>query len=367
MKRREFIKKSVTGAAAATVLTGCNKQESSGPAVITRKKVMWRLASSYPASLETIFGAAKDMAARVAELTDGDFTIRVFSAGEIVPGLQVLDGVQQGAADMGHSASYYYIGKNQAFAFDTCVPFGLTGRQQMAWLYQGGGLDLMNELFADFNVMTFPGGNTGVQMGGWFRREIGSLADLKGLKMRIPGLGGKVMSDLGVTVQVLPGGEIFPALDRGAIDAAEWVGPYDDEKLGLHEAAKYYYYPGWWEPGPNLSYYINRDRFAQLPSSFQAALKTAMAESGLGMLNKYDVLNPPALARIQEKGIELRRFSNDIMKAAEERTVARFEELAAGDAAYRKVYDAWKTFRIDSYRWFGTSEMAFSEYAFPSA
>ena len=243
MERRDFIRKASGTAVGAAFVGGCSGQSSGGTAS-ARPRIRWRLASSFPRSLDTIFGASEVMANRVEELTGGQFSIRVYPAGEIVPGLQVLDGVQQNNVDMGHSAGYYYIGKNPALVFDTAVPFGLTARQQVAWM-KAGGLDLMREVYADFNIINFPGGNTGTQMGGWFRNPVNSLEELKGLKMRIPGLGGKVMSRLGVTVQVLAGGDIYPALERGAIDATEWVGPYDDQKLGFHKVAKNYYYPGW--------------------------------------------------------------------------------------------------------------------------
>jgi len=243
LKRRNFIRKASLGVATGGILSACGSktESSSGPAVHTNQRVMWRLASSFPKSLDTIYGAADVLSKTVEALTDGMFKIRPYQSGELVPGLQVLDAVQRGTVQAGHSASYYFIGKNPALAFDTCVPFGLTVRQQNAWLYHGGGLELLRELFADFNVLNFPGGNTGVQMGGWFKHEIDSVRDLSGLKIRIPGLGGRVMDRLGATVQVLAAGEIYQALELGTIDAAEWAGPYDDEKLGFNKVADYYY------------------------------------------------------------------------------------------------------------------------------
>ncbi len=244
MKRRDFLKKAGIGVAASAAF---------GPAFAqAAPTVRWRLASSFPKSLDTIYGAAEVLAERVSALTGGRFQIRPYQAGEIVPGLQVMDAVQQGTVEAGHTASYYYVGKAAVLALDTAVPFGLTARQQNAWMYQGGGIELFRPIFADFGIIQFPGGNTGVQMGGWFRKEIKGLSDLKGLKMRIPGPGGQVMSRLGVVPQVLAGGDIYPALERGVVDAAEWVGPYDDEKLGFYKVAKYYYYPGWHEPAHAL-------------------------------------------------------------------------------------------------------------------
>lgn len=364
MERRNFLKKAGVAAAAGT-LVGCGgaTQNEGGPAVVTNPKVTWRLTSSFPRSLDTIYGGAEVLTKRVSELTDGRFTIRAYPAGELVPGLQVLDAVQQGTVQMGHSASYYFTGKNPALAFDCAVPFGLTSRQQNAWFYHGGGWDLMQELFADFNVISFPGGNTGAQMGGWFRNEVNSLEDMKTLKMRIPGLGGEVMSRMGATVQVLAGGEIYPALERGAIDATEWVGPYDDEKLGFYKVAKNYYYPGWWEPGPTTSFYVSRAAWDKLPKNYQHAITVAAAEANTDMQAKYDAKNPPALARLLEQGVNMRPFATDIMDAAKKHSFELMEELAAKDATYKKVYDAWKKFREDSIRWFSFAEVTYAKYA----
>jgi len=298
----------------------------------------------------------------VEEMSDGLFKIRVYPAGELVPGLEVLDAVQQGTVQVGQTASYYYTGKNPALAFDCCVPFGMTARQQNAWLTEGGGLELMNQLFSDYNVITFPGGNTGVQMGGWFKREIAGLADLEGLKMRIPGLGGNVMSMLGVNVQVLAGGEIYPALERGAIDATEWVGPYDDEKLGFHQVAKYYYYPGWWEPGPSLSFYVNQKAWAALPADFKAIFRAACAASGNTMQARYDAKNPPALERILASGIQMRPFSTDIMEAAFKSSNELLEDNAAKDPGYRKIFEAWKKSRSAATEWFSTAESSYTQF-----
>ena len=362
MERRDFIRKASGTAIGAAMVGGCSSQ-SSGTASADRPRVRWRLASSFPRSLDTIFGASEVLAKRVEELTDGKFSIRVYPAGEIVPGLQVLDGVQQANVDMGHSASYYYIGKNPALVFDTAVPFGLTARQQAAWM-NAGGLELMREIFADFNIINFPGGNTGTQMGGWFRKPVNSLEELKGLKMRIPGLGGKVMSRLGVTVQVLAGGDIYPALERGAIDATEWVGPYDDQKLGFHKVAKNYYYPGWWEPGPQLSFYVNKTAYEALPAGYQAALATASAEASANMMAEYDAKNPIALQELLAEGVQLQRYPDEILDAAQKETQALMAEKAAKDPSYKKVFDHWDAFRKQSNQWFGTCEQAYSDFAF---
>ncbi len=365
MKRRNFLLKAGAGAAAASSIIACSSaNQSSGPAVVTDPKVNWNLCSSYPRSLDTIYGAAEFLSKRVSDLTDGKFTIRVYPAGELVPGLQVMDAVQQGTTQIGHTAAYYFTGKSPVFAFDCSVPFGLNARQQNAWLYHGGGSELLNEVYANFNIISFPGGNTGAQMGGWFRKELKSVADLKALKMRIPGLGGEVMSRLGATVQVLAGGEIYPALERGAIDATEWVGPYDDEKLGFYKVAKFYYYPGWWEPGPNTSFFVNKTAWEKLPSAYRHALQAAMMAANMDMTAKYDALNPPALMKLLANGVQLRPFGEDIMTAARTQADALMEELSQKDAAYRKVYENWRKFREETFRWFACSELTYANFSF---
>ena len=303
------------------------------------------------------------MCDRVDEMTGGRFTIDPFAAGEIVPGLQVLDAVQAGTVECGHSASYYYVGKNPALAFGTSVPFGLNAQQQNAWYYYGGGLEIMHKLYSDFGVLNFPAGNTGVQMGGWFKQQIQSVADLSGLKMRIPGLGGEVMARLGVNVQVLPGGEIFLALDRGAIDAAEWVGPYDDEKLGLKDAAEFYYYPGWWEPGPTLEIQVNLAAWNSLPKEYQEIVKTAAYEANINMLAQYDALNGPALKRLMDGGTQLIPYSDEILQAAQSEAFGFFEEKASEDATFKEVYEQWKQFREDIYQWNRVNELSFARFA----
>ena len=365
MKRRDFVRKASLTAAAGTVLAGCTAAEDgAGAAVQTRPRISWRLTSSFPRSLDTIFGAAEVMARRVEALTDGRFTIRVFPAGEMVPYDQVLESVQKGTIQMGHSASYYFTGLNPAMAFDATVPFGFNARQLNAWMYYGEGMDLTRRMFADFNIRNYPGGNTGVQMGGWFRRQVGSVADLNGLKMRIPGLGGKVMSEMGVNVQVLGGGEIYSALETGTIDATEWSGPYDDEKLGFYQVARNYYYPGWWEPGPGLSFYINQDAWATLPADYQAALEAACAEASVDMMASYDAKNPPALDRLIQKDIALTPFADDILVEARRITRELLEQEAAADPAYAAMYASYKAFGDQSNRWLGTAEQSYNAFAF---
>lgn len=328
--------------------------------------VRWRMATSWPHSLDTIFGGAETISRRVREMSAGRFLIQPFAAGELVPGLEVLEAVQNGSVECGHTASYYYLGKNPALAFGTAVPFGLTAQQQNAWLYAGGGLEAIDRLYSDFGVRSFPAGNTGAQMGGWFKRPLEGLASLQGLKMRIPGLGGKVMAALGVNVQVLPGGEIFLALDRGAIDAAEWTGPYDDEKLGLNKAARYYYYPGWWEPGPTLTALVNLQAWRRLPSEYQAMFAAACQEANGLMLSRYDALNATVLQRLIKGGTQLKFYGEPILQAAREATDQILAD-SAKDATFKRVYEQWRIFRQDVFAWNRVNEFSYARFAFGEA
>jgi TRAP-type mannitol/chloroaromatic compound transport system substrate-binding protein len=355
MKRRDLIKGAGFG-----MLSGL-----AAPALAADLPVIrWRLASSFPKSLDTIYGAAERLAERLNHITGGKFQIRVFAGGEIVPGLQVLDAVEQGTVECGHTASYYYVGKNMAFAFDTCLPFGLNAREQNAWMYAGGGLSLMREFFKSHNIISFPGGNTGAQMGGWFRHEIKSLADMKGLKMRIPGIGGQILARLGVVPQTLAGGDIYPALERGAIDATEWVGPYDDEKLGFHKVAKNYYYPGWWEGGPQLTFYVNLKKWQALPEAYQVAFETAAAEANITMLAEYDARNPLALMRLVKQGVKLHPFPQDVMVAARKAAFEMYEAEAAKNPDFKRIYTEWKKFRDGSQQWMKLAEASYANFLY---
>ena len=353
MKRRQFLKGAGLAAGGAAFAP---------QALADLPTVKWRLASSYPRSLDTIFGAAELLSQRLNRITGGKFQIRVYAGGELVPGLQLFDAVQQGTVECGHTASYYYVGKDMAFAFDTAVPFGLTARQQNAWMYFGGGLQLMRELFQPYNILNFPGGNTGVQMGGWFRKEIKSLKDLRGLKMRIPGLGGQIMARLGAVPQTLAGSDSYPALERGAIDAAEWVGPYDDEKLGFHKVAKHYYYPGWWEGGPQLSFYVNLQKWSELPDTHKQAFETAAAEANLNMLAEYDHKNPQALMRLARSGVKLHAFPKDVMSAAYRAALDIYAQEARNNPRFAKVYAEWKKFRTSESQWFKIAEAGYANF-----
>ena len=355
MKRRDLIKGAGLG-----LLSGL----AASARAADLPTIRWRLASSYPKSLDTIYGAAERLAERVSRITGGKFQIRAFAGGEIVPGLQVLDAVEQGTVECGHTAGYYYIGKNMAFAFDTALPFGLNAREQNAWMYFGGGLPLMREFFKSYNIISFPGGNTGAQMGGWFRHEIKSLSDLKGLKMRIPGLGGQILARLGAVPQTLAGGDIYPALERGTIDATEWVGPYDDEKLGFHKVARNYYYPGWWEGGPQLSFYVNLKKWQALPRPYQAAFEAAAAEANVTMLAEYDAKNPPALMRLVREGVKLHPFPQDVMVAARKAAFELYDEEAARNPTFRRIYREWNTFREASIQWMRLAEASYANFLY---
>jgi TRAP-type mannitol/chloroaromatic compound transport system substrate-binding protein len=306
------------------------------------------------------------MVKRVSDATGGKFQIRVFAPGEIVPALQVADAVQQGTVECGHTASYYYVGKNSAFGFETTMPFGLNSRQQNAWLRFGDGRKLINEFLRDYNIFGITCGNTGAQMGGWFRKEIKSLADIKGLKMRIPGFGGRMFAALGAVPQAIAGGEIYQALERGTIDAAEWVGPYDDEKFGFYKVAKNYYYPGWWEPGSTLSLYINIKAWDALPAEYKAALESACGEANDRLMADYDNRNPAALQRLVNQGTVLRAYPRDVMQAAFEASKQLYAEEAAKNPAFKKIFINWEPYRTEAYRWFRVGEGTMDNFMFAS-
>ncbi len=357
VNRRKFL----TGGAVVASAAAIQQAVAQAPSL---PQIRWRCASSFPKSLDTIFGAADVIAKRVDELTFGKFQIRIFAGGEIVPAFGVVDAIQQGTVEAAHSASYYFVGKNRTFAFDTTIPFGLNQRQQNAWMYYGGGLDLMRDFFKQFGMISFPAGNSGAQMGGWWRKEIHTVADLKGIKMRIAGLGGEVMARLGLVPQQIPGGDIYPALERGAIDAAEWVGPYDDEKLGFYKIAKNYYYPGWWEPNAMFSMYVNLKEWEKLPKEYQAAVETACYEANLDMQARYDSKNVEALERLVKNGVKLHMFPQEIMKAAQKAAFELYEEEATKNPSWKKVYDNFKKFRGQQYLWHRVAEYSYENFAY---
>jgi TRAP-type mannitol/chloroaromatic compound transport system substrate-binding protein len=368
MERRQFLKMASMGALGAAALAACGSEDADlneAAADDSLPELEWDLATSWPISLDTIYGGAERFADRVAALSGGKFMVTAQPGGEVVPALEILQNVETDSIDFGHTASYYYTGLDPATAFGTALPFGLTARQQNAWLYEGGGLDMMQDFYADkFNAIQFPAGNTGVQMGGWFNKEINSTADLEGLVMRIPGLGGQVLSKLGVTVQVLPGGEIFQALQTGAIDATEWVGPYDDTTMGFHTVTQFYYHPGWWEPGPSLEVQIPLPKWNALPEIYQEIVKTAAYEANSTMMALYDVRNPIALQEeiIDNPDITILPFPDDVMAASEEASFEIFDESAAASADFASIFEEWKKFRTSIQAWHGLAEASYLEY-----
>ncbi|MGZ8288097.1 MAG: TRAP transporter substrate-binding protein [Telluria sp.] len=354
MQRRSFLKNTAVAGAAGAVAAPALAQEQ--PAI------NWRMASSFPKTLDAIYGPADAFCKRVSQLTGGKFNIRQFAAGEIVPGLQVMDAVQAGTVEIGHTAPYYYFGKDPAFAFDCAVPFGLTSRQQTAWIDQGGGRELMREFYKDYGIINFMGGNTGAQMGGWYRKEIKTLADVKGLKIRIAGFAGRVMERMGAVPQQIPAGDIYTALEKGTIDAAEWVGPYDDEKLGLVRVAPHYYAPGWWEAGPQLSFYIGIKQWEKLPKQYQAALEAASYECHVSMQADYDAKNPAALARLIKNGAKMHFFSRPILEAAYKFSNEVMEAEASKNPKFKKIHTQWKRFRQDQNMWASVSEASLQNF-----
>jgi len=298
----------------------------------------------------------------VSDLTDGKFQIQVFAAGEIVPGLQVLDAVQNNTVEMCHTVSYYFVGKDPTFAIAASVPFGLNARQQNAWLYQNGGNEAFNEFFKKYNVYGLPCGNTGAQMGGWFSREIKTVADMNGLKMRIGGIAGQVMAKLGLVPQQIAGGDIYPALEKGTIDGAEWVGPYDDEKLGFYKVAKFYYYPGWWEGGPTIHAFTNLARWNELPKTYQAALIAGSTYANTIMQARYDVQNPLAIKRLVANGTQLRPFPNEVMEACLKATNELWGEISAKNEDFKKLITTMQSFRNDEYLWWQVAEYTFDSF-----
>lgn len=355
MDRRSFISTSGAAAASLPVLAA--------PAIAQdAPQIKWRMTSSFPKTLDTLYSTAEQFAAFVAEATGGRFQIQVFPAGEIAPALEAANEVGRGAIEMCQTASYYYWGKDPAFAFGTAAPFGLNARQQNAWMYNGGGIELMNEFYATHNLVAFPSGNTGAQMGGWFRKEINSVEDLKGLKFRIAGFGGAVISRLGVVPQQLAGADVYPALEKGTIDATEFVGPSDDEKLGLYKVAKFYYYPGWWEGGAMLHNMVNLAKWNELPKSYQAIVAAGCRMANVNMLAAYDAKNPPALKRLVAAGAMLRPFPQDVMEACFEAAKASYAEIGAKNETFKKIHDSMMAFRADAFLWQQVSEATYDNF-----
>jgi TRAP-type mannitol/chloroaromatic compound transport system substrate-binding protein len=333
------------------------------PALVhAQANIRWRLTSGFPKALDTIYGAAETFARKVKDMTGGKFEISVHAAGELVPMPGLVDAVQNGTVEMGHTAPYYYFGKNDAFALGCAIPFGLNSRQMTAWSYDGNGLKLMREFYSNYGFTSFPMGNTGAQMGGWYRKEIKTVADMKGLKFRVGGFAGKVTSRLGTVSQNIPGGEIYQALEKGTIDAAEWVGPYDDQKLGFNKVAPIYHYPGWWEGGPQLDLYVNQKAFDGLSAEYKAIIESAAAYAHTEMQAKYDARNPAALKQLVANKTRLVAFPKPVLDAAFKEAMDLYSELSASNPAFKKIYDDYSNFRREANLWFRFTEARFDSF-----
>ena len=353
MNRRSLIKNAgIAGVLAAGV----------APAVHAQATLRWRLASSFPKSLDTVYGGAETFAKKVAEMSGGKFVISTHAAGELMPAFGVVDGVQNGTVEMAHTAAYYFFGKDDAFTLSCAIPFGLNSRQMTAWMYDGNGLKLTREFYKNYNIVNFPGGNTGAQMGGWYRKEMKSLADMKGLKFRVGGFAGKVLERMGVVPQNIPAGEIYQALEKGTLDAAEWIGPYDDQKLGFNKVAPYYYYPAWWEGGPQLEFFINTKAHAALSAENKAIVECAAAFAHTELQAKYDARNPNALKQLVASKTKVLPFSRDIMERAFKESMALYSEISAKNPAFKKIYDDFSGFRRDQNLWFRFTEARFDSF-----
>jgi TRAP-type mannitol/chloroaromatic compound transport system substrate-binding protein len=359
MDRRSFMRKAGfvgVGAAASSTLAA--------PAIAQQSpKITWRMTSSFPKSLDTIYGGIDDIASHVAAATDGNFTIQTFQVDEIVPSAQVADAVSAGTVEAAHTCSYYFVNKDPTYAIGTTLPFGLNARLTNAWFYQGNGNTLMNEFYATQGLYGLPAGNTGAQMGGWFRKEINTLDDLHGLKMRISGLAGKVIQKIGVVPQQdISPADIYAALDKGTIDACEWVGPYDDLKLGFQKVAKFYYYPGWWEGSTVIHALFNLEKWNELPKTYQGILGDACAFANSNMLAKYDIKNPQALKEVVQAGVTLRPFSQEIMEACFQAAMIVYADMSKSNASFKKIYDDQVAYKKDAYLWMQLSEYTYDTF-----
>lgn len=358
--RRSFLKKAGAGVAAGMGLAA--GVSAVAPAVHAQPALRWRLASSFPKSLDALIGPSEMFAKLMGAMSGGKFTITVHPAGELIPAFGVVDGVQNGTVECCHTAPYYFFGKDDTFALGTAIPFGLNSRQLTAWMFEGNGMKLMREFLKSYNIINFPLGNTGAQMGGWYRKEIRSLADMKGLKMRTAGIAGKVQERLGVVTQSIPAGEIYQALEKGTIDAVEFVGPYDDYKLGFYKVAPHYYYPGWWEGSAQTDLYVNIKAYEALPAEYKAMIEAASAYAHIMMQSTYDAKNPTALKQLVAAGAKLHRFPKDVMDAAFREATALYNELSAKNPRWKKVYDDYVRFRADQNMWFRFAEAGFDDF-----
>jgi len=359
MNRRALI--GAAAAAAPAALAAPALAQTAAP------EIRWRLTSSFPRSLDVLFGTAEAICRRVAQLTDNRFQIRAFPGGEIAPPLAALDAVQSGSVECAHTASYYYVGKEPGFAFFTALPFGMNTRQFSAWMRYGGGRDLAAELLREYNIVGHTAGDTGAQMGGWFRGEVRTLEDLRGLKFRIAGFAGQVFQRLGAAPTQVAAADIYPSLERGTLDAVEFVGPHDDEKLGFVRVARNYYAPGFWEPGARLMLMSNQRAHDALPDTYKHALEVACAEADAEMVARYDHLNPQALRRLVAAGAQLRFWSREILQAAWRAANEVYEETGSRNPRFKRIWDAYRPYRDEEFQWFRVAENSYDNFAFVQA
>jgi TRAP-type mannitol/chloroaromatic compound transport system substrate-binding protein len=364
MHRRQFVKAGGV-AAAAGALAACGgpaPTPATGEPSAPASRLTWKMVTSWPTNFPGLGAGAARLAELIGRLSGGRLTVKVYGGGELVPAFEVFDAVSQGTAQMGHSGAYYWKGKAEAVQFFSAVPFGMNAQEMNGWLYHGGGLELWRELYARFDLVPFPAGNTGVQLAGWFRKEINSVEDLKGLKMRIPGLGGEVLARLGGAPVNIPGAELYTAMQTGAIDATEWVGPYNDLAFGLNKVAPHAYYPGWQEPGPTLECMVNKPAFDGLPDDLKAIVETACQAVNLDMLADYTAQNHRAMETlVNEHGIEFKRLPDDVLKALRETSEQVIAEIAAKDPFTTRVYESYQAFKAGARRWHRISEVAYYE------
>lgn len=332
------------------------------PAVHAQPVLRWRIASSFPRSLDTIYGAAEVFAYAVRQMSGGKFEVMVHAAGELMPAFSVVDGVQNGTVEAAHTAPYYFFGKNPVFAISGAIPFGMNSRQLTAWMVDGRGQKLMRDFYAKYNIVNFLGGNTGAQMGGWFRKEVKSPADIKGLKFRVGGFAGRVIERLGGVAQNIPAGEIYQSLEKGTIDAAEWIGPYDDMRLGLNKVAPFYYYPGWWEGSLNLEFYVNKKVFATLTPEQHAIVQAASHEAHVVTQARYDARNPGALKQLVAAKTKVLPFPQSVMDASFKTAMEIYTELDARNPDWKKIYADYRSFQRDQILWFRFAESRFDNF-----
>jgi TRAP-type mannitol/chloroaromatic compound transport system substrate-binding protein len=356
MDRRSFLKTAGAGAAivAGSALGGA-------PVVRAEKTIRWKMVTTWPKNFPGLGTGANNLADLITRMSGGRLEVKVYGAGELVPAFESFDAVSRRTAEMGHGAAYYWKGKSEAAQFFAAVPFGLNAQEMAGWIYEGGGQELWDEVYSAFNLKAFSAGNTGVQMGGWFNKEINTVDDFKGLKMRMPGLGGEVIQRAGATPVSLPGGEIFPSLQSGAIDATEWVGPYNDLAFGFYKVAKYYYWPGWHEPGTVLECFVNKDAYYELPKDLQEIVAAAMKAATADMLADFTTRNNAALVELVKKhNVVLKRFSDDVLKKMGELSKEVVEEVASKDPMSKKVYESFNKYREQSIDWANIGEVGYS-------